>query len=181
MVKRDGPPVPTRGSFQLFVEYAAEIDLSDREAASLLAAHGSEMEGMGAAAYRDGEELRSRVGPGGLVAKEVVIAIGSPFMSRHGMVVPVRWRATGAEALFPSLEGELTVESAGDDRAVLRLRATYRPPLGSIGDLMDRLVLARVARATVADWVDRIVGWLEATSQSAERKHDLHHGARTDH
>lgn len=165
----------------MFVEYSAEVDMRDAEAARLLASHASEMEGMGAAAYREGEELRSRVGPGGLVAKEVVIAMGSPFMSRQGMVVPVRWRATGAEALFPSLDGELTVETADDERTLLRLRATYRPPLGSIGDLMDRLLLTKVARATVADWVDRIVAWLEATSRSSQRENDLYHGARSDH
>lgn len=163
----------------MFVEYSAQIGLTDQRAAELLTTHVSEMEGLGAVAYRQGEELRSRVGPGGLLAKEVVIALGPPVMSRRGLVMPVRWRATGAEALFPSLEGELRVDRA-DGGTVLELRATYQPPLGSLGSLMDRALLARVARATVADWVERIGEWLE-NAASAEREDHLHDSSRTDH
>lgn len=166
------------GKFKsVFVEYSAEVDLPHQEAAELLTAHVAEMEGMGAVAYRRGEELRTRVGPGGLLAKEVVIALGPPAMSRRGLVLPVRWRATGAEALFPSLDGDLMMEP-NERGTVLHLRATYQPPLGSLGSLMDRALLARVARATVAEWVDRMAEWLLA---STEREDDLHDRARPHH
>lgn len=165
----------------MFVEYAAEIDVPEPVAAQILANDYKEMEGMGTAAYRKGEELRSRVGPGGLLAKEVVVGIGEPKMSRRGVVIPVRWRATGAEALFPRLEGELQVLAVDDRRTSLRLQATYRPPLGTIGDLMDRLVLARLARATVADWVERIAEWVTETARSVERQHHLDDSSRSDH
>jgi hypothetical protein len=162
----------------VFVEYAVDVDLPEKLVAKLLFTHAAEMEGMGEAAYRHGEELRGRVGPGGILAKEVVMAIGKPFMSRRGAVLPVRWRATGAEALFPSLDGELSIESA-DPGTRLHLRATYRPPLGAVGGLMDRLVLARLARSTAANWVDGIADWLAEVS--AERENYLHQGAGTDH
>lgn len=161
----------------MFVEYSAESEIPHQRASELLTAHVAEMEGMGAVAYRQGEELRARVGPGGLLAKEVVIALGPPAMSRRGLVLPVRWRATGAEFLFPSLEGELTVQPH-DGGTVLRLRATYEPPLGTLGNLMNRALLARVARATVADWLDRMAEWLDA---SAEREDDLHDSSRPHH
>lgn len=170
-------PLPERQE-TVFVEYAVDVDLPEKLVAELLFSHAAEMEGMGEAAYRQGEELRGRVGPGGLLAKEVVIAIGKPFMSRRGAVLPVRWRATGAEALFPSLEGELSIESAEDGATNLHLRATYRPPLGAVGSLMDRLVLARLARSTAANWVDGIADWL--LDVSAEREDYLHQGAGTD-
>lgn len=162
----------------MFVEYSAEVGVSPQQAAEFLAAHVGEMEGMGEVAYRRGEELRTKVGPGGLVAKEVVIALGPPAMSRRGVVLPVRWRATGAEALFPSLEGDLTVLPDDDDGTVLHLQATYEPPLGSLGSLMDRALLARVARATVADWLERVAEWLRT---SAQREHDLHDRACSQH
>lgn len=164
----------------MFVEYSADIEVPEPVAAEILANHYGEMEGMGAAAYRKGEELRSRVGPGGLLAKEVVVGIGEPKMSRRGVVIPVRWRATGAEALFPRLEGELNVIGLDGQRTSLRLQATYHPPLGSIGSLMDRLVLARLARATVADWVERIAAWVSEEAHSVEGQHHLDHGARSD-
>lgn len=161
----------------MFVEYSAEVDLPQQEVAELITTHVAEMEGMGAVAYRRGEELRTRVGPGGLLAKEVVIALGPPAMSRRGLILPVRWRATGAEALFPSLEGDLMLVQE-DEGTVLHLRATYRPPLGSLGTLMDRALLARVARSTVAEWMDRMAEWLLTSS---EREDDLHDGARPHH
>jgi hypothetical protein len=163
----------------VFVDYSVEVPLPERLVAESIIAHASEMEGMGAAAYREGEELRGKVGPGGLFAKEVVIGMGKPFMSRRGAVVPVRWRATGAEALFPSLDGELSIEAGTNGTTHLHLRATYQPPLGAIGDLMDRLLLARVARATAANWVERIAQWLVATSPEGEDH--LYEGSRSEH
>ena len=164
----------------MFVEYSAETRMPVQLVSELLATNSREMEGRGAVAYRRGEELRSRVGPGGLLAKEVVIAIDPPLMSRRALVIPVRWRATGAEALFPRLDGELVVGETDSGNTEIRLQATYRPPLGSIGGLMDRVLLARLARATVSEWVDRIVEWLEET-RSAERDDDLHYSARPNH
>jgi hypothetical protein len=164
----------------MFVDISTEVSLPEGRVAELLISHSSEMEGLGAAAYRRGEELRSRVGPGGLLAKEIVIGLGPPSMSRRGVVIPLRWRATGAETLFPSLEGELIVKPAGPTSSVLQLLATYRPPLGPLGTFVDRMLLARVARATVADWVERIAAWLmSAEAESLEGEGDLHHGAGT--
>jgi hypothetical protein len=172
-------PPNRRGQKSVFVEYAVDVYLPEKLVAELLFTHAAEMEGMGEAAYRHGEELRGRVGPGGILAKEVVIAVGKPFMSRRGAVLPVKWRATGAEALFPSLDGELSIESAEEGRTNLHLRATYQPPLGAVGSLMDRLVLARLARSTAANWVDAIANWL--LEVSTEREDYLHEGAGADH
>jgi hypothetical protein len=171
----------------LFVDYAVEVPLPEQRVIELLVTHGAEMQGMGAAAYRRGEELRSKVGPGGPIAKEVVVALDRPIMYRRGAVVPIRWRAAGAEALFPRLEGELAVEGNDDETSILHLQANYKPPLGSIGTLMDRLVLTRIARATVSDWVDRIADWTKTAAVSLDGldgldgKDYLHDGAGADH
>lgn len=162
----------------MFIDHSIEVPLPERIVAELLIANTTAMAGMGEAAYRAGEGLRSRVGPGGVIAKEVVMGFGPPTISRTGVVIPLRWRATGAEALFPSLEGDLSMERRGAASTVVRLRATYDPPLGPLGTLVDRLLLARVARATVADWLERIAGWLRT---SAEREGHLHDGAGAHH
>jgi hypothetical protein len=161
----------------LFVEYSAEVEIDARQAVELLTSDRAEMEGMGEVAYRRGEDLRARVGPGRLIAKEVVVSLGPAVMSRRGPVLPVRWRATGAEALFPSLEGELVLSDRDGSGTTLHLQATYRPPFGSVGDMMDRLLLARVAKATVEDWVERMAEWLNQAA-SADREHHLDHGSR---
>lgn len=165
----------------MFVDYAVEVALPEQRVIELLVSHGAEMQGMGAAAYRRGEELRSKVGPGGPIAKEVVVAMDRPVMYRRGAVVPIRWRAAGAEALFPRLEGELAVERNDGDSSILHLKANYKPPLGSVGSLMDRLILTRVARATVTDWVDRIAEWTQSAAAAIDGENYLHNGARPDH
>ena len=166
----------------MFVDISTNVSLPESRVAELLITNPTEMEGLGAAAYRHGEELRSRVGPGGPVAKEIVISLDPPSMARRGVVIPLRWRATGAEALFPSLDGELIVEPVDSDSCTLRLRATYRPPLGPLGEFVDRILLTRLARATVNDWMEKIVAWLESADVvSPEGKGDLHHRAGTEH
>lgn len=165
----------------MFVDYSVEVALPEQRVIELLVSNGAEMQGMGAAAYRRGEELRSKVGPGGPIAKEVVVAIDRPIMHRRGAVVPIRWRAAGAESLFPRLEGELAVEGDGGSTSILHLQANYKPPLGSIGSIMDRLILTRVARATVTDWVDRIAEWVLSAAASPDGKNYLHDGAGANH
>ncbi len=165
----------------MFVDYSVEVPLPEQRVIELLVTHGAEMQGMGTAAYRRGEELHSKVGPGGPIAKKVVVALGRPVMYRRGAVVPIRWRAAGAEALFPRLEGELAVERSDDETSILHLQANYKPPLGSIGSLMDRLILTRVARATVTDWVDRIADWTKFAAVSPDGQNYLDNGADSDH
>ena len=51
--------------------------------------------------------------------------------------------------LFPVLDADLTLTPAAEHAALLTLAGTYRPPLGSLGAGPDRLLLHRVAEATV--------------------------------
>jgi hypothetical protein len=108
-------------------------------------------------AYREGEELRARVGPSvDGFAKEVRLEIGTPEIHRTGLHYPVTWTAVGARALFPRLNGSLTLSHVGPDKTKVGLEATYDPPLGPVGRAVDRIVLGRFADATVQNWVDRL-------------------------
>lgn len=116
-------------------------------------------------AYRAGEEMKARVGPSGGVAKSVNLHLGRPEIHRRGVVYPVRWSANGAGALFPDLRAELVLSTLGNDQTSLTLDGTYEPPLGAMGRLLDRVVMGRVAEATVRNWVDRMA---MAISESSE-------------
>lgn len=116
----------------------------------------SAIEGLGEVVYRHGEELRSKVGPETQLAKEVVLRFGQPRISRSGLAIPLTWRATGARSLFPRLSGELEASRASATQTTLRLRASYDPPFGWVGDALDHLLLERVARLTIADWLERV-------------------------
>src|ERR1035437_6533656 len=56
------------------------------------------------AAYDEGEELLSRVGPFGPVpglSKAVTVRVGKVRDRGEGFVMPLRWSATGPTELFP--------------------------------------------------------------------------------
>ncbi|MDA8285561.1 MAG: SRPBCC family protein [Actinomycetota bacterium] len=96
--------------------------------------------------------LRSRVGPGrsgAMLAKTVEIQPGPT--RRHGdtTLLAFTWRPTGVLPLFPELDADLEVRPAGLERTQLTLRGRYAPPGGSVGRGMDRLVLHRIAEATI--------------------------------
>ena len=107
--------------------------------------------------YREGEELRAKVRPSvGGYAKEVRLVIGVAEIHRTGLVYPISWTATGAQALFPKLTGELVLSHVGPDQTKLLMEATYQPPMGPLGRVVDRVVLGRFAESTVKNWVDQL-------------------------
>ena len=113
-------------------------------------------------AYRDGEHLHARVGSrrGGL-AKTVEMTTGEPVRGASETWIPIRWEATGAPALFPSLEADLIAAHVGPSLTQIALRGTYQAPFGRVGEAIDRVLLHRVAEASVKAFVDRIAASIE--------------------
>ena len=69
----------------------------------------------------------------------------------------IRWEATGpGGGLFPVLDADITVAPAGHRSTVLTLRAVYRPPFGALGEALDRVILHRVAEATIRGFLARV-------------------------
>ena len=66
-------------------------------------------------------------------AKEVEIVVGQPASWSGGVHVPISWKATGIDVLFPVLEADLIVEAVGDDMTQITLRGSYKPPLDPVG------------------------------------------------
>ena len=140
----------------MFIEYSTTIDLGLDTIEKALGDVRSEAGEWANLAYREGEQLRSRVGPGDTVARSVTLDIGMPEIHSSGIVYPIKWTAVGATLLFPSLEADLILSKQGTDRTMITLKGTYEPPLGPLGKLVDRAGLGRVAEATVHNWMDRL-------------------------
>lgn len=140
------------------------------------------LESLGEVVYRKGEHLRTRVGPETALAKEVDLRFGRPRIAATGLAIPFTWEATGARTLFPRLEGDLEAIRVSAKKTVLRLRGSYDPPFGWVGDVLDRLLMARIARMTVDDWLQRVAlsltGLVEAESAGVGKAH-LDHGPDT--
>jgi hypothetical protein len=96
------------------------------------------------------------------VDKEVEIEIGEPYAIPAKTMLPIAWKATAAERIFPQLEADIEIAALGTSRTQLSISARYRPPLGPLGRALDRALLHRVAEATVKDFLDRVGEGVEA-------------------
>jgi uncharacterized membrane protein len=96
--------------------------------------------------------------------KRVQLTIGANAVTiRPGRtVLPVAWRATGGAPLFPRMEGGLEVEAETPERTRVTLSASYDPPLGALGQLLDRALLNKLADSTMKDFLERVARELEA-------------------
>jgi hypothetical protein len=75
----------------------------------------------------------------------------------------LRWEATGpGSGLFPVLDADLTLSPAPGpgSGSVLELAGVYRPPLGLVGQALDRAVLHRVALTTVRRFLAQVAAQL---------------------
>jgi hypothetical protein len=152
----------------MFVHYFTHVPLPLGEVEKRLDRVKDRMTDMADVAYREGERLRAKVGPfeEGF-AKQVDMEVGTAEIHRTGIAYPIRWRATGAEILFPRLEAELFLAHVGHATTRIALEGTYDPPLGVLGRTADRVLLGRFADATVRNWLDRLAAFLSEDCDAA--------------
>ena len=144
----------------------------------LLVAVGGLWQHVAEAAYDEGEELLSRVGPFGPVpglSKAVRVQVGKVRDRGEGCVMPLRWSATGPSELFPVMEADLEIAPLGEHASQLRLSGSYDPPLGPVGRQLDRLLLHQLVEATVRALLGQLVAALlvEPEPHVVEREPDV--------
>jgi hypothetical protein len=152
----------------VFIRYYVELPIPFEHAEDLLLrSPGSWIPGLAEGADAKGERLLAEVGfrgPGRRVDKRVEITLQEPMRFATKTVLPMSWRATGPERLFPNLEADLDIAPLGPERSQLAIDARYQPPLGALGSVLDRALLHRVAEATLKDFLDRAAGVLMDSS-----------------
>ncbi len=121
-----------------------------------------------AQAYGEGLTGLARVGPP-VPAPGVPRLIGVHYRDLtvrddHARIA-LRWEVEGpAGGLFPALDADITLTSAGKHSATLTLTGAYRLPPGTAGPELDRAILLRVATATIRAFLHHVV---EATALAA--------------
>ena len=116
-------------------------------------AEGGALLGTSEDAYDHGTTSLERVGVPGL-SKLVRVQVRELAWTEQSVGLAIRWEATGpAGELFPVLDADIRLVRAGERAAVLTMSGVYRPPLGALGQALDRAVLHRVAAATIRDFV----------------------------
>lgn len=98
----------------------------------------------------------ARVGAAGF-SKVVRVQVRELACTDRSAGLAIRWEATGpAVGLFPVLDADIRLAPVGADVTVLTMAGVYRPPLGSLGEVLDRAMLHRVALATIRGFVAEV-------------------------
>lgn len=142
----------------MLAQGTALLSYESRDVAAALAARDH---GWSVGLEGDGRHLMARVGikvAGIPVYKHVELTVGPmPYGADwERVMLPVSWKTTGGPPIFPRMEGTLHVEPAGPGTTRLTLNATYDPPLGAAGVVLDRALMHRLAKMTMADFVERL-------------------------
>jgi hypothetical protein len=144
----------------VFIRYYVDLPLGFGPVEdALLDAPPSWLPGLLRAAEHRGQHLLAEVGfnvDTRRIDKEVEIEIGEPKRSAHVTALPMTWRATGSERLFPQLDADLEIAALGSGRTQLSISARYRAPMGPVGRILDKALLHRVAEATLKDFLDGV-------------------------
>lgn len=157
----------------MFVSDDRLVPVSFAVAASRLEelARGRLLDGVSERVYRDGVEYLLRVGPAGAVpgvSRLVRVRFAEPVRRDDVMSLALRWEASGAVGgLFPVLDADIRLAADGRDRSRVTLTGSYRPPLGMLGERLDRLVLHAVATATITTLLARVATALEGAPAPA--------------
>jgi hypothetical protein len=146
----------------VFVKYYTHLERPFSDLVPAFTAQNLPLSERASDAYRDAERLVLSVGRGGVVAKMVELEMKDRSAGPDQVVLAVSWTATGATALFPRMEADLTMQPLGPDLTQLSFEGSYEPPLGVPGAVLDRWVLHRVAEASVKNFVDRVAQDLDA-------------------
>ena len=100
-------------------------------------------------------------GTGIAVAAEAALRVGDaeehsgPIPSVR---VPLTWRATHGQHLFPEMEAYFEAFPTTPTDTELAIVGEYVPPLGTVGAVVDHTVMHRVASETVMELLEAIAG-----------------------
>ncbi len=90
------------------------------------------------------------------VRKKVVVGFGEAARLSTWAVVPVSWKATSAEKLFPAMAGKVAVAPVSKEETRLTVSGMYEPPFGRLGEELNAAVMHKVAERTVRELADSI-------------------------
>jgi hypothetical protein len=144
----------------MFVRYYMELPLPAGQVEhAMLGSPAGWLSTVAGEAQRRGDHLLTEIGVGPLgprLGRRVSIQIDQPVRFPSMTSLPLTWEPVGLEGVLPRLDANIELGSLGEDRTQLAISARYRPPLGAVGRTVDRVLLHRVAEATVKDFLDRV-------------------------
>lgn len=123
-------------------------------------------------AYGDDTTQVMRVEAAGLSKLVRVQALELTWTGRSAGLA-IRWEATGpGGGLFPVLDADLRLAPAGEHVTLLTIAGSYRPPLGSLGEALDRAILHQIATATIRGFLAQVAARIGGEPGAVGSAHD---------
>jgi hypothetical protein len=102
--------------------------------------------------------------------KRVTVELGEPVKAETWTVLPVSWKATFPEKLFPEMTGRIELAPVEEKVTRLTVSGMYQPPLGPLGRHLDDALMHNVAQATVKELAESIAKRLGKSLASRGKK-----------
>jgi hypothetical protein len=167
----------------MFIRYYMEVPLPAGQVEhALLDSPADWLSTLAGSAQRRGDHLLTDVGVGPLgprLGRRVTIQVGQPVRFPSMTSMPLTWEPVGLDGVLPRLEANIELGALGEDRTQLAISARYRPPLGVVGQTIDRVLLHRVAEATVKDFLDRVGAAITNRAEADEDRQVADHRGGT--
>ena len=93
--------------------------------------------------------------------KKVAVEVGVAVTTGDWTEIPVTWKATFIEKLFPVMVGKVGLAPVDARTTKLTVCGMYEPPFGPLGKQVDDAFMHTVAEATVADLAESIAGRID--------------------
>jgi len=100
--------------------------------------------------------------------KKVAVEVGPLVSTGDWAEIPITWKATFIEKLFPVMTGKVELSPVDALTTKLTVCGMYEPPFGSLGKQVDDAFMHTVAEATVADLAHSIAGRIHAIFARAD-------------
>lgn len=127
---------------------------------------------LAAQSANDKVTLPASVGPRG-ESLNIPVALEIGECSGHDETTAVTIGARSAKAFFPHFEGRFWALAMSPARTMLRLKGSYRVPLGAIGATLNAAGLRTFAEEGLVEFFERVV---EETTREAHRSRPSHDG-----
>lgn len=81
--------------------------------------------------------------------------------------VQVTWEPADHTDVYPEIKADVEIEPIDEKRTMISLLASYAPPLGRIGAVVDRLAMHRVVEAALARFFEGLLAEVKAGARPA--------------
>lgn len=81
--------------------------------------------------------------------------------------VHLSWEPINHEDVYPVVTADLEIEPIDENRTMVSLLASYQPPLGRIGAVVDRVAMHRVAESALRRFFEGLLRELKTNAKAA--------------